>query len=213
MRNLTEQVDRLIALGVPAAIGIGADRLREAAAPVLGGAARTPEDAGALLVLHPRLAPASALAPLLELAGKPGFVVPDMTDLDEFADIEGLGVPEAPVYAVLGPERGDELANRTPADALPEIRGRGRTPLTINEGICWLLQEPGLLEKNHCFMTIGSRKRVGSALDKRVPALWISGGPIRDGGPERRGAPKLGWCWAGNWHAWLGFASAATRIG
>ena len=26
-------------------------------------------------------------------------------------------------------------------------------------------------------------------------------------GSERRGAPKVGWCWAGNRHTWLGFAS------
>ena len=36
--------------------------------------------------------------------------------------------------------------------------------------------------------------------DRRVPALWIS-----------EGAPKLGWCWAGNPHTWLGTASAGSR--
>jgi hypothetical protein len=41
-----------------------------------------------------------------------------------------------------------------------------------------------------------------TAGDRRVPALWISGG-----------APKLGWCWAGNPHTWLGSASCATRLG
>ena len=35
----------------------------------------------------------------------------------------------------------------------------------------------------------------------RVPALWIS---------ER--APKLGWCWDGNPHTWLGLASAGRRV-
>ncbi|MGH3631886.1 MAG: DUF5701 family protein [Sciscionella sp.] len=25
-------------------------------------------------------------------------------------------------------------------------------------------------------------------------------------------APKLGWCWAGNRHTWLGFASASRRF-
>ncbi|WP_369693045.1 DUF5701 family protein, partial [Dietzia timorensis] len=38
----------------------------------------------------------------------------------------------------------------------------------------------------------------------------ISGGTGRDGA-ERKGAPKVGWCWAGNRHTWLGFASAAGR--
>lgn len=54
-----------------------------------------------------------------------------------------------------------------------------------------------LLEKNKCFMLAGSRRH-----DRRVPALWIS---------ER--APKLGWCWDGNPHTWLGTASAALRLG
>ncbi|HET8601796.1 MAG TPA: DUF5701 family protein, partial [Segeticoccus sp.] len=28
---------------------------------------------------------------------------------------------------------------------------------------------------------------------------------------HNRNAPKIGWCWAGNRHTWLGFASAAAR--
>ncbi|MDF2824427.1 MAG: hypothetical protein K0R68_1835, partial [Mycobacterium sp.] len=47
-------------------------------------------------------------------------------------------------------------------------------------------------------------------LDSRTPALWISNGAGRDGG-ARRDAPKVGWCWAGNRHTWLGFASVAGR--
>jgi hypothetical protein len=57
-------------------------------------------------------------------------------------------------------------------------------------------------------MLLGSR-----CGDRRVPALWISGGSARDGGTARRGAAKLGWCWAGNHHTWLGHASAAQRVG
>lgn len=224
MRRLTAQLDRLIDLGVPAAIGVEEDRLRALAAPLLARwdahpdadaqpVAPAPDDAAPLLILHPRVAPASALVPLLERAGKPGFVVPDMTDLADFAPIDGLVVPDAEVYAVVGVERGDDLTGRTPDDALPELLARGRTPLTIHEGLCWALQEPDVLERNHCFMTVGSRKRAARGLDRRVPALWISGGADRDGGPARRGAPKLGWCWAGNHHTWLGFASAAARVG
>ena len=102
------------------------------------------------------------------------------------------------------------MRNWSPNEALPAITERGRTPLTINEGISWLLQEPKVLEPNHCFMTIGSRKPKGAGLDARTPAIWISGGTGHDG-PARRGAPKVGWCWAGNRHTWLGFASARRR--
>ncbi len=60
-------------------------------------------------------------------------------------------------------------------------------------------------------MTIGSRRRKGKGLDARTPAIWISGGTGRDG-RSNRGAPKVGWCWAGNRHTWLGFASVAGRV-
>ncbi|WP_238695248.1 DUF5701 family protein [Ornithinimicrobium flavum] len=53
------------------------------------------------------------------------------------------------------------------------------------------------------------RARPGT-LDTRVPALWISNGTGRDG-QERKDAPKVGWCWAGNHHTWLGIASVAGR--
>ena len=43
-------------------------------------------------------------------------------------------------------------------------------------------------------MLSGSRRG-----DRRVPAMWISAR-----------APKLGWCWDGNPHDWLGVASAGS---
>ena len=66
-----------------------------------------------------------------------------------------------------------------------------------------------MLEPNRCFMTIGSRKPKAKGLDARTPAIWISGGTGRDG-RERKGAPKVGWCWHNNRHTWLGFASTTT---
>jgi hypothetical protein len=200
--TIREQVDRLIELGVPAAAGVSAEELRSLASKLRGG----PDS---ILVVHPSLTPASTLAPLLRRGGKPGFVVEDLTDLDEFSDIAGLEVPERPLYLIRDIERGDGMSNWSPAEALPEILSRGRRPLTINEGISWLLQQPEQLQPNKCFMTIGSRKSDGDTLDARTPAVWISGGTGRDG-RARRGAPKVGWCWARNRHTWLGFASAAV---
>jgi hypothetical protein len=198
----TEQADRLIDLGVHEIAGLSAPELRAAVADVRPGA---------LLVVHPERAPASALAPLLELDGKPGFVVTDMTDVDQFVPVDEAKLPDPPVYAVADLDRGDDMANWSPDEALPAITAAGRTPLTLGEGIHWLLQQPDVLDRNHCFMTIGSRKpKANGALDARTPALWISNGTGRDG-RERRNAPKVGWCWAGNRHTWLGFASAADR--
>jgi hypothetical protein len=199
--TIREQVDRLVGLGLPGVAGVSAEELRSLASKLRGG----PDS---ILVVHPSLAPASILAPLLSRAGKAGFVVGDMTDLDEFTDIAGLGVPERALYLIRDIERGDAMSNWSPAEALPEIEARGRRPLTVNEGISWLLQQPEQLQQNKCFMTIGSRKPNGDTLDARTPAVWISGGTGRDG-RANRGAPKVGWCWARNRHTWLGFASAA----
>ena len=43
------------------------------------------------------------------------------------------------------------MRNWSPAEALPAITARGRSPLTITEGISWLLQAPKMLEPHHCF--------------------------------------------------------------
>lgn len=200
--QLQAQVEWLVGLGVHDLAGTTPARLR-ALAP-------TTADAAAIVVVHPELVPASRLAPLLSRDDKPGFVVEDMTDLDAFVPRADVEVPEAPLYVVADVDRGDDMRSWSPDEALPEIVSRGRTPLTISEGISWLLQQPARLEPNSCFMCIGSRKPKGRGLDARTPAIWISGGTGRDG-RGRRGAPKVGWCWAGNRHTWLGFASAASR--
>ncbi len=204
--GLSQQVERLIALGVHEIGGLSASELRAAVAEP------EPEDADSLLVIHPDRAPASALASLLEHGGKRGFIVVDMPDVDDFSPIEQVALPLGPVYLVSGLDRGDHMANWSPDEALPSITAAGRTPLTVVEGIHWLLQQPDVLARGHCFMTIGSRlRKPNGSLDARTPALWISNGTGRDG-LVNRNAPKLGWCWAGNRHTWLGFASASRRL-
>ncbi len=201
---LTAQAEHLIELGVHELAGIPADALRTFA-----------EDAGsaggdALLAVHPDRAPASVLAPLLRHDGKPGFVVTDMPDVDRFAP-HAVELPDAPLYLVTGLDRGDHLANWSPDEALPALSKEDRTPLLLTEGIHWVLQQPAVLERNRCFMTIGSRlRKANGTLDARTPAIWISNGTGRDGS-KRRNAPKVGWCWWGNRHTWLGFASATGR--
>lgn len=133
-----------------------------------------------------------------------------MVDLDAFTAVPAVEVPAGAFYLVDDVDRGDDLRGRTPRDARIELTARGRSPLTVTEGIAWLLADPSRLQPGRCFMTAGSRRRTAKGTDARVPALWVSGGTGRDG-RERRGAPKLGWCWEGNPHDWLGFASAAGR--
>ncbi|MFB7646410.1 DUF5701 family protein [Streptomyces sp. NPDC056084] len=212
---LATQADRLIELGVHELAGIPAADLRGfAEAARRGSSARGGglESSDVLLAVHPDRVPASALAPLLRREGKPGFVVVDMADVDRFAPC-GVEVPNSPLYLVTGLDRGDHLANWSPEEALPALTGDGRTPLLLSEGIHWLLQQPEMLERNRCFMTIGSRlRKANGVLDSRTPAIWISNGTGRDG-RDRRDAPKIGWCWWGNRHTWLGFASAVGRGG
>ena len=203
--TLELQAERLIELGLHEKAGLTTGDLRVAASDG--------ERTGGLLVIHPDRVATSKLAPLMEHAGKPGFIVEDMTDVDEFHPIAAAAPPDAPIYVVDDPQRGDEMANWSPDEALPALLAVGRSPLTLTEGIHWLLQQPSVLERGQCFMTIGSRLEKSSGIwDSRVPALWISNGTGRDG-RARRHAPKVGWCWAGNRHTWLGFASAAGRRG
>lgn len=93
-------------------------------------------------------------------------------------------------WAVLGAPSGKR---RTP---LRVITGRGRTPLTIAEGIALVTQRPDTLRKNKCFSSLASQRP-----GQQVPAIWISAA-----------APKLGWCWDRNPHTWFGSASATSRL-
>ncbi|MCX5141688.1 DUF5701 family protein [Streptomyces sp. NBC_00338] len=224
---LSAQAEQLIELGVHEIAGLSPNEIRdfaaeaEAKAREAGGSADTAEAAGngeglgdgrgGLLAVHPDRAPASALAPLLRRDDKPGFVVVDMPDVDLFTPLDTIALPDAPLYVLNGVDRGDQMANWSPDEALPALTAQGRTPLLLAEGIHWVLQQPAALERNHCFMTIGSRlRKANGAFDARTPALWISNGTGRDG-RERRNAPKAGWCWAGNRHTWLGFGSTTGR--
>ena len=199
---LAAQADRLVALDLHLRAGLTTTQVYDAAA------AGTQGD---LLVIHHDRVGASAIAPLLWRMGKQGFVVEDLTDVDAFVPIASAVVPTSDLYLLHDVDRGDEMANWSPDEALPAIEGAGRTPLTLTEGIHWAIQQPGVIERNHCYMTIGSRlRRRDGSLDARTPAIWISNGTGRDG-RARRHAPKVGWCWAGNRHTWLGFASASSR--
>jgi hypothetical protein len=206
--HFTAQVDRLVALGYPGLAGQSEADFRAMLAPL---EERVPDasdsvDAAAgrvpwVLVVTRDLIRPEQRVPLLRLAGgrKPGIVDRNHGEegLATYHPIPELGVPEGSAYLLLEVQRGEEFCGVKPEDALPVIFGRGRTPLTIDEGIALVTQAPELLVKNQCFMLSGSRRH-----DRRVPALWIS---------ER--APKLGWCWDGNPHSWLGVASAGGRTG
>ncbi len=159
-----------------------------------------------VVVTREHVAPEDTV-PLLRLYGpkgpgaKPGVLDRNHGegDLAGYRPIEVSAAP-ATAYLLVDVERGEEFCNVRPEEATAVVLGRGRSPLTIDEGIALVTQFPRLLEKNKCFMLAGSR-RDDPPYARRVPALWIS-----------EGAPKLGWCWDGNPHTWLGLASAGSRV-
>jgi hypothetical protein len=206
--SFEDQVNRLVELGYPALAALSENAFREVLAPLAEKAHRLdevqpsdgPGRTAYVVVVTRALVDPTTTVPLLRLPGgrKPGVVDRNHApgDLATYDPLPELEVPQARAYLLVDVDRGEEFCGVRPEDALPVIRGRGRTPLTIDEGIAVVTQAPQLLEKNKCFMLSGSRRA-----DRRVPALWIS---------ER--APKLGWCWDGNPHTWLGVASAGERI-
>jgi hypothetical protein len=146
-----------------------------------------------VIVVRNEVISAARAIQLVELGGKAGFT--DMGDLDRFGPIGGIEIPDTPAYLVIDVDTGPGTLNVTPDDALESIMSKNRSPLTIDEGLALVMQYPEVLENRNAFSILGSRRG-----DRRVPALWLS-----------KGRPRLGWCWAGNPHTWLGSASCGGR--
>ncbi|NOU67232.1 hypothetical protein GC096_24610 [Paenibacillus sp. LMG 31461] len=132
---------------------------------------------------------------LVEREGKNGFSSIDIEEINRFQPIEGMELPEGRAYLLLDIDTGTGTLNVTPTAALASITQENRSPLTLEEGISVITHFPEVLRKNNGFSLLGSR-----CGDRRVTALWIS---------DKK--PKLGWCWAGNPHTWLGSASCQAR--
>lgn len=202
LSGLTTQIDRLVALGIHERLGQQEDQFRQTLMALRQhltdetGAADI--DAGtvdaALVIRTPRL-PTRDLLPLVNRAGKPAVERLYPRQPEDFRPTEGIHLPTGEAYLLLGVDRGNATLNAIPNDAQRLLAAQRRSPLTVEEGISLLLQWPLFLKPNHCFMMLGSR-----CGDRRVPALWLS---------ERH--PRLGWCWEGNPHTWLGFASCVYR--
>ena len=147
-----------------------------------------------LLVVPHTLVPTVAAVERFEVRGRTGWT--DMAgEIGSYRPIEGLDVASAP-YLLVEVSTGPETLNVPPGDALPMIHAAGRTPLTVDEGVALVTQLPESLTEHNAFQAVGSR-----ADNKRIPSFWMS-----------KGAPRLGWCWEGNPHTWLGSASAAKRL-
>jgi hypothetical protein len=199
--EIDRQVQNLHDLGYPELAGRSGDEFDALLEPVVTALEETGRVAGDrripfLLVVSTALVPTVEAVERWSVQGRSGFT--DMADeLPDYRPVEGVDVPEQPVYLLLDVDTGAETLNVRPNDALPMIRDAGRTPLTIDEGVALVTHFPDVFSTRNAFQALGSR-----AQNKRIPSFWIS-----------KGAPRLGWCWAGNPHTWLGAASAAGRQG
>ncbi len=133
----------------------------------------------------------------VDLRGKTGFTTMEPDDLARFVPTADVEVPAARAYVLADIDTGQDYLDVPPDDAMPKILAAGRLPLTLDEGIALVTHNPDLLTSGNRFSMLGSR-----CGDRRVTAIWVS---------QRR--PRLGWCWAGAPHTWLGSASCGSRVG
>ena len=190
------QVDALALTGLPSLLELSDSCFRARLEPLrdlLPLPAREAPGAVPFVVVVPDLPVRSTLAAVPGVGGV-GFTTMEDDELAAFRPLPELSVPSAP-YLLLDVDTGPATLNRTPAEVATDLVTAGRTPLTIAEGLGLLVSDPGVLRSRNCFSLLGSR-----CGDKRVPALWVSG---------RR--PRLGWCYQGAPHTWLGTASAGAR--
>jgi hypothetical protein len=199
------QVETLLHNGYPRVAGISAQELIRYVEPLkerlehLSGPGAEPSVGRVpfVIVVKKELVPADQAMPLIELAGQAGFTTVAADELARFKPITSVRVPSGAAYLLLDVATGKDTLNLTPDEAMTRITAAGRSPLTLDEGIALVTHYPGILKSGNCFSMLGSR-----CGDRRVTALWISGG-----------RPRLGWCWAGNPHTWLGSASCGGRVG
>jgi len=200
-REFDRQVETLLLKGYPELAGLQQDAFLRHLAPLRDRLAELPlpgdgpRVAFAIVVSNALVDRAGAMS-LVELGGARGFTRMAADDLERFAPVQGVEPPAGPAYLIADIDTGGDTRNVTPDQALTMIVGEGRSPLTIDEGIALVTQYPHLLTTRNCFSLLGSR-----CGDRRVTAMWISGG-----------SPRLGWCWAGNPHTWLGSASCGGRL-
>jgi hypothetical protein len=190
------QVDALVTTGLPDHLDLSAACFRARLEPLRDLLPPAEDGVGIPFVVVVPDLPAVPVLESVHGTGGAGFTTMEPDDLARFRPLPGLRVPLAP-YLLLDVDLGADTLNRTPADVLPELTAAGRSPLTIAEGLAVLVSDHGVLRSRNCFSLLGSR-----AGDKRVPALWVS---------ERR--PRLGWCYQGAPHTWLGTASCGARRG
>lgn len=205
--ELDRQVQAYLELGFAELTGHTAQAFRAAFEPVraqvrgidVAGPRDATIDAGDyvpfIAVVDPTRYDLNDAVPAMRRGRALGVSVIGRDEAPTYQAIDGVEVPSGFAYLLRDIDTGSEFCDVRPEEALRVLVSRGRTPLTIGEGLALVIVRPDVLRPNKCFSLMGSR-----TTNQRVPAIWIS---------ERR--PKLGWCWDRNPHTWLGAASAGAR--
>jgi Family of unknown function (DUF5701) len=195
--ELDRQLETLISRSAAGRASIDAAGLRDAARR-LGHRLPAPAGGSIPFVLVPGrdVVPPATAAAAIEREGRDLIWMLDADELERFMPIGAVEVPDAPAYLLTEVEPVGQTLGRTPDDSLTLLERAGRSPLTLDEGIALATQFPDAIAPNACFQMPGSR-----CGDRRIPSLWLSGG-----------SPKLGWCYAGAPHTWLGTASCEKRL-
>lgn len=204
-KEFDRQLKNLVDKGYPQIAKLDVETFREKAVPLLSKLEKLklPDvdlDKGRLpfvIVVKRDLVPTEKMMELVEKDGKNGVTILRPHTSENFKIIEKIDVPDNNIYLSINIDRGKENTNLPPNEAMKLIIAKGRSPLTIDEGIAIVTQFPEFLIKNNCFSLLASR----TGTDQRVPAIWINA----------KKEPNLGWCWDGNPHTWLGSASCTKR--
>lgn len=153
-----------------------------------------------VIVFRTQVASYTNLLCQLYYKGREGYIEMTPKTPENFLDVDSLAIPEADIYALWDVDTGGSMLNISPSDSVDMLESKGRTPLTMYEGVQCVLTIPEILTDKQRFNAI---QMPGSRIDgdQRVPSIWIS-----------KGAPRLGWCWFGNIHTWLATASCKSRV-
>jgi hypothetical protein len=201
------QIENLIQKGYPKAAGVKTMEFLKQVEPLKKRIKRlcVPEidlEKGLLpfvIVIKSEWVTAKKAMSLVKRQGKNGYAKMYPREPKDFKPLDSVSIPPGMAYLLVDIDRGKGNINKTPDEALEMVEKKNRSPLTIDEGMAIVTHYPEFLMKNNCFSLLASRH----SGDRRVPAIWIDG--------EKK--PRLGWCWTGNPHTWLGSASCGSRVG
>ncbi|SDP51309.1 hypothetical protein SAMN04489867_2719 [Pedococcus dokdonensis] len=195
------QVQAYLDAGYPALAGLDDQAFTDLLEPLRDKASRaratSPDRIAFAVVVTSRLVTADLALPTVHWKATTGWTEYTADDLAGYRPLDGVDVPDRAAYLVTDVDTGTATLDVRAKDAVPLIVAEGRSPLTIDEGVSLLTLWPGILKDRNAFFLPGARDH-----GKRVAALWVS-----------KGHPRLGWCWEGNPHTWLGSASCGSRVG